>query len=54
MVFAPTNFIEAGWKAERLTVRNTFGGQKLPEAETNRAMDWELTEKRLTARFYVT
>jgi hypothetical protein len=24
MIFAPTNFIEAGWKAERLTVRNSF------------------------------
>jgi hypothetical protein len=24
MVFAPTNFIEAGWKAERLAVRNSF------------------------------
>jgi hypothetical protein len=31
----PTNFIEAGWKAERLTVRSSFWW---PEAETNDTM----------------
>jgi hypothetical protein len=33
MVFAPTNFIEAGWKTERLVVRSSFWW---PEAARSR------------------
>jgi hypothetical protein len=36
IVFALTNFIEADWKAKVWQSAAAFGGQKLPEAETNR------------------
>jgi hypothetical protein len=43
MFFAPTNFIEAGWKAERLAVRSRFWW---PEAETNRPfMGWRSAKR---------
>jgi hypothetical protein len=37
MGFIPNKFYNFIGKAERLAVRSSFGGQKLPEAETNSA-----------------